>query len=306
LQKQGAETYLFCHDTYENIPDAVFCHDWFSTHSALETGGEPTLVLYPMKYPNRRRERRLHIIELLLENHYTRLIDLTSCERPGEKIEAKIYDFSEWDTPATNKVLQELVTSKSVFMNSKKNEVAAYDAKYIGTEGAYLEFGALVLDRKNKIAYVGSGQRCSFQVAQVWKESLNYNELITFETTKIEGAPILETSLIFFFGSNYALLCLDMILLEEDKKRITKRLQETQTELIEITQAQAMKFCTCVCELDFDEGKPVLVCSTGAYKAFTQNQLTRISKYVSMITHCQIDDLEILSGGLGSVVSPLY
>jgi hypothetical protein len=39
-------------------PDAVFCNNWFSTHD------DGLLVTYPMYWPQRRRERRMDIIEL--------------------------------------------------------------------------------------------------------------------------------------------------------------------------------------------------------------------------------------------------
>ena len=40
-----------------NAPDAVFPNNWFSTHTA-EEGKRGTFVLYPMKAPSRRNERR--------------------------------------------------------------------------------------------------------------------------------------------------------------------------------------------------------------------------------------------------------
>lgn len=47
---------LLQHADHHGTPDAVFPNNWFSTHAAGEAGGnvtENTLVLYPMKTPNR-------------------------------------------------------------------------------------------------------------------------------------------------------------------------------------------------------------------------------------------------------------
>lgn len=63
-----------------SAPDAVFPNNWFSTHSTEECI-EPTLVLYPMKWPSRRVERRAEFIEKLKET-YTHVIDLTYLELP--------------------------------------------------------------------------------------------------------------------------------------------------------------------------------------------------------------------------------
>ena len=52
---------LFEHSLQHGTPDACFPNNWFSTHPAGEAAGgvkESTLVLYPMKHPNRSAERR--------------------------------------------------------------------------------------------------------------------------------------------------------------------------------------------------------------------------------------------------------
>jgi len=63
---------LFAHETYHDTPDACFPNNWFSTHTDLECG-ESSLVLYPMKVPNRRKERRpdfLRRLERFLDHFF--------------------------------------------------------------------------------------------------------------------------------------------------------------------------------------------------------------------------------------------
>lgn len=63
----GKQVNLFAHDLAHGTPDACFPNNWFSTHPAGEAaGGVPTgtLVLYPMKCPNRAAERRQDIIKV--------------------------------------------------------------------------------------------------------------------------------------------------------------------------------------------------------------------------------------------------
>jgi len=55
------------HAVSHGTPDACFPNNWISTHSAREGGGAAapggrTMVLYPMKCPNRAAERRPDII----------------------------------------------------------------------------------------------------------------------------------------------------------------------------------------------------------------------------------------------------
>jgi hypothetical protein len=95
----GVEVTLFQHHLRHGTPDAVFPNNWFSTHAPAEghrvtpsdaasssgaAAGEPTLVLYPMKCPNRAAERRPDILAALAAatgDRYTRVIDLSPHER---------------------------------------------------------------------------------------------------------------------------------------------------------------------------------------------------------------------------------
>jgi hypothetical protein len=59
LVREGVHVYMNCNERFYGAPDALFPNNWFSTHNRAEMGGGPsTLVLYPMKAPARRAERR--------------------------------------------------------------------------------------------------------------------------------------------------------------------------------------------------------------------------------------------------------
>ena len=59
LQEAGIEVHVFDDPGEHDTPDSVFPNNWFSTHG----GGH--IALYPMCAPNRRRERRGDIIDML-------------------------------------------------------------------------------------------------------------------------------------------------------------------------------------------------------------------------------------------------
>jgi len=58
LESHGVTVHLF-EDETDQTPDSVFPNNWFSTH----LGGQ--IAIYPMYAPNRRKERRSDIIDLL-------------------------------------------------------------------------------------------------------------------------------------------------------------------------------------------------------------------------------------------------
>lgn len=77
LRDLGVGVHLF-EDAGTDTPDAVFPNNWFSTHA----GGH--IAIYPMKAPNRRKERRADIIELLKRQYRVQdVIDYSGLEPDG-------------------------------------------------------------------------------------------------------------------------------------------------------------------------------------------------------------------------------
>lgn len=65
-----------------HTPDSIFPNNWFSSHFSGE------LVLYPMFAPNRRLERKPHILNLLKRNmNHRKVVDLTFWENKSEFLE---------------------------------------------------------------------------------------------------------------------------------------------------------------------------------------------------------------------------
>ncbi|KAG7668098.1 hypothetical protein Ndes2526B_g03388 [Nannochloris sp. 'desiccata'] len=86
----GVKVNLFQHSLDHGTPDACFPNNWFSTHPANEAGGgcgASTLVYYPMKCPNRQRERREDIQAVLNKMGYDRIVDMTGEERKNKYFE---------------------------------------------------------------------------------------------------------------------------------------------------------------------------------------------------------------------------
>ncbi len=77
LESHGVRVHLF-EDTGVQTPDSVFPNNWFSTHA----GGH--IAIYPMYSPNRRRERRQDIIEMLKAQYRVQdVIDYSGLEADG-------------------------------------------------------------------------------------------------------------------------------------------------------------------------------------------------------------------------------
>jgi hypothetical protein len=80
LETRGVEVEWWPAADNREAPDAVFPNNWFSTHASR------TLVLYPMRAPSRRLERRPDVVAALRES-YPDVIDLTGHETEDRFLE---------------------------------------------------------------------------------------------------------------------------------------------------------------------------------------------------------------------------
>ncbi|MFQ3236182.1 MAG: hypothetical protein ACI9C4_001753 [Paraglaciecola sp.] len=81
IKNSGINVHLF-EDESHHTPDSVFPNNWFSTHP------EGKIVLYPMYAPNRRKERRSDIIQMLkYEYEVCEVVDYSSSEQDGLYLE---------------------------------------------------------------------------------------------------------------------------------------------------------------------------------------------------------------------------
>lgn len=75
LENSGIKVHLFDDDTF-HTPDSVFPNNWFSTHP------DGSVVLYPMYAPNRRKERRSDVMEMLKHEYSTsQIVDYSGLEQ---------------------------------------------------------------------------------------------------------------------------------------------------------------------------------------------------------------------------------
>lgn len=78
LEAEGVRVHLFEDHGERDTPDSVFPNNWFSTHP----GGH--VALFPMHSPNRRRERRSDVIEMLKSCYRVQdVIDYSGLEPDG-------------------------------------------------------------------------------------------------------------------------------------------------------------------------------------------------------------------------------
>ena len=82
LQKAGIDVTVVEDSPDPHTPDAIFPNNWISFH---ESG---TYCLYPMFAPNRRKERKTEVLDIIQKKfHYRNLVDLTDYESEDHFLE---------------------------------------------------------------------------------------------------------------------------------------------------------------------------------------------------------------------------
>jgi len=269
--------HLFEHAAKHGTPDACFPNNWFSTHPHEEVPGPDgggTLVLYPLKCENRRRERREEIVSYLKSlQRYTRTVDLTEFEERGMYFEG-----------TGSLVLDRARRVAYVALSERSHpEVAERWAAETGYE--LVTFRAMAagapIYHTNVMMAIGTS------VAVVCAESVEdpaergalmerlgrHHEVV--EITPAQMGALVSPS------SHRGPPALPALRLAELPPRALCRGPQ----------------CGNVLEVRGMWGEPLMAMSTQSYNAFTEDQRAALRRHVTDLVHAPIDTLEDLAGG---------
>lgn len=173
------------------------------------------------------------------------------------------------------------------------------DLTYFEERARFLEgTGSLILDRVNKIAYCAISERSHPEVLQAFCEAMGYQSVLfsAYSMVMSEKKPIYHTNVLMSVGSKQATLCLDCIFDESERKKLILSLEKSGKEIIEISSEQMMHFAGNVLQLESRKGEKLLIMSTKARSALTQNQIKAYQKE-SRLIDAPLDTIETLGGG---------
>ena len=162
-------------------------------------------------------------------------------------------------------------------------------------ESIFLEgTSSMVLDRVNKVAYMGLSPRSNKVLAQQWARDCGF-ELLTFKTKKYLDQPIYHTDIIMYIGTKVAVICPDSIQPKYRSKVIDKL--KKHHKILKISEDQVLNFCGNGLEVRDTEDNLKLVMSTVAFNSYTSEQKKTLSKYYTKIIHTNLDCIEKYGGG---------
>jgi len=166
-------------------------------------------------------------------------------------------------------------------------------------ENKFLEgTGSMVLDRENKIAYGAISPRLNEEVFRKFCFEFSYKPIIfhAYQDLNKNRLPIYHTNVMMCIGTNFAIICLESIDDEAERKLVENSLLESGKKIIEISEFQIQNFAGNMLELTNINNEKILVMSKSAYECLNNLQLENIKNHVNII-YSELTNIEKNGGG---------
>lgn len=181
-------------------------------------------------------------------------------------------------------------------LTRKMNHRKVINLTHWEKEGEFLEgTGSMILDRDKRIAYCCRSPRTSEKVLADFCARLNYDAVV-FNATDKEGNLIYHTNVMMAVGSQVAVVCLESIKDEDERKKVVSRLTTTGKIIVDITLEQVARFAGNMLEVRSRNRQPIMVMSAAARSALTSAQETIISTYNTILA-APLSTIEKNGGG---------
>ena len=172
-------------------------------------------------------------------------------------------------------------------------------------EGCCLEgTGSLVLDHVKRIAYVSLSNRSNPKVIQRFAEDFSY-EPVTFTSITSNGQPIYHTNVMMCVGTDFAIVGLQMIPNTVERQQLRAKLEKTGKEVVELSADQIENFAGNAIELHNKDREKLLVLSTRAAHALTENQRRKLNQYAQLLP-LELPTIELGGGSARCMIATIH
>lgn len=162
--------------------------------------------------------------------------------------------------------------------------------------------GAMVLDHIGRTAYVARSNRADPVLLERFCAHFNY-EPICFDAFDSQGRAVYHTNVLMGIGTEYALICLDMIPDPERRATVANRLAEAGRDVIDLTPAQIDAFAGNAIELSGNER--LLALSQRALDALQPDQIARIERSARPLP-LAIPTIETAGGSVRCMIAGIH
>lgn len=194
---------------------------------------------------------------------------------------------------------EEVIKFKDKLEKIEKNKQIIDMRKNI-PENEFLEgTGSIILDRDNSIAYACLSPRTNKDLFIEFCKKTNYKP-VYFHAYQ-DKALIYHTNVMMSVTKDLAIICLDTIENQDERKNVVDSLIKSGKEIIEISLEQVKNFLANVLEVN-----GYLIMSKTAFKALTTAQRDKIEKYMKILP-VDVNTIEYYGGGSARcMIAELY
>lgn len=176
------------------------------------------------------------------------------------------------------------------------NHKKVIDLTHWEEEDEFLEgTGSVILDRRKRVAYCCRSPRSSEKVLADFCSRMNYQPIV-FDALDKDGNQIYHTNVMMEIGMQVAVICLESIKDENERKRVKSHLLSAGKVIIDISLDQVASFAGNMLEVKNRNGNPLMVMSSAARNALTFEQENIISTYNKIIS-TDLKTIETNGGG---------
>lgn len=181
-------------------------------------------------------------------------------------------------------------------LKDKYNIEEIIDFTHYEKENKFLEgTGSMVLDRANRIAYACLSPRTHIDILDDFCRQMKYLPVI-FNAADANNIPIYHTNVMMCVADQYAVICLESIRDNVQRKNIKSTISMTGKKIIPISFSQMNHFAGNMLQVENANGDKFLVMSSQAYHSLTHKRVKELEQF-NPIIHAPLTTIETNGGG---------
>lgn len=178
------------------------------------------------------------------------------------------------------------------------------DYSGLEADGLALEgTGAMVLDHVGRVAYTAQSNRADPVILERFCTNFNFEPMV-FQAEDRSGSAVYHTNVMMTVATDFALVCLDMIVDSQRRGEVVQRLEESGHDVIALSHEQIAGFAGNALELKGRNGL-VLALSARAEHSLTPDQKTRIRQSASLLP-ISIPTIEMAGGSVRCMLAGIH
>ncbi|AFO87621.1 amidinotransferase [Phaeobacter inhibens] len=162
--------------------------------------------------------------------------------------------------------------------------------------------GAMVLDHIGRIAYTVKSNRADPVLLERFCTHFNFEPMV-FEARDAQGRDVYHTNVLMGIGTDYALICLDMITDPTRRVEVAARLEETGRRVIDLTPEQIAGFAGNALELTGHSR--LLALSSRAAEVLRADQIAIIERSATLLP-LSIPTIETAGGSVRCMLAAIH